>query len=104
MTQKRHGSLLTSSKGFAPDSTMQPPKPFGAGMRRREFVGLAGAAVAMTPFAAHAQPSLPVVGVLSSGPPGPLWDRAVAEGLKQTGYIDGENVRVVYRYSSGAVE
>jgi putative tryptophan/tyrosine transport system substrate-binding protein len=67
-------------------------------MRRREFIaGLGGAVV--WPVAAHAQqPTIPVIGYLalalpqdSIGPPGFL------QGLKETGYVDGQNVRIEYR-------
>jgi putative ABC transport system substrate-binding protein len=73
-------------------------------MRRREFVRLVGAAVAVWPFEGSAQsPGRPLVGVLS-----PLLATAAArnvaalrEGLSEFGYVEGRNVWLEFRYADG---
>jgi putative ABC transport system substrate-binding protein len=47
---------------------------------------------------------LPTVGVLSNRPPGSSFDAAWWEGLKQAGFIDGQNVRIDYRWTRGGYE
>ena len=70
--------------------------------RRRFLATLGGSAVAW-PFAAHAQQPTPVVGFLNStsleG-----WARSVSafrQGLKETGYVEGQNVTIEYRWAEG---
>jgi putative ABC transport system substrate-binding protein len=67
---------------------------------RREFITLLGGA-AVWPLAAHAQqPAMPVIGFLHSGSANPP-HKAFARGLIETGFIDGDNVRIDYRYAGG---
>jgi putative tryptophan/tyrosine transport system substrate-binding protein len=67
-------------------------------MRRREFIVGIGSAVAW-PFAARAQQAaVPVVGYISAGTPEIQADAAFRLGLKETGFIEGQNVTVEYRY------
>jgi putative ABC transport system substrate-binding protein len=73
-------------------------------MRRRAFILALGGAAAGWPLAARAQqPAMPVVGFLSSGSPGPLRRQiaAVHEGLKEAGYVDGQNVAMEFRFAEG---
>ena len=75
-------------------------------MRRREFVILLGGATAW-PLAAHAQqPAMPVIGFLSGALPGPYAPFAAAyhRGLKETGYVEGVNTAIEYRWAEGEVD
>ena len=70
-------------------------------MKRREFIAGLGGATAL-PFAAHAQrPVLPVIGFLDLRSLDTVMDRlrGFRQGLKETGYVEGENVAVDYRFA-----
>ena len=71
-------------------------------MRRREFFTLIGGATVAWPLAARAQqPAMPIIGYLDSRSPEMMEDRlrSLRGGLKEVGYIEGENVTIVYRWA-----
>jgi ABC-type uncharacterized transport system substrate-binding protein len=73
-------------------------------MKRRTFITLVGSAAAW-PLAARAQqPAMPLVGVLGSASPVPFLTSGLIAGLRETGFIEGQNVRIEDRWARGALD
>jgi putative tryptophan/tyrosine transport system substrate-binding protein len=73
-------------------------------VNRREFISLVGSATVAWPLAANAQqPALPVIGFLNPTSPDASADRlrGFRQGLKDSGYVEGENVMIIYHWAEG---
>jgi putative ABC transport system substrate-binding protein len=69
-------------------------------MRRREFITVLSGAAATWPFVTRAQQStMPVIGFLRAGEPPKSWVEAFQQGLRERGYVDGQNVVVKFLFT-----
>jgi putative ABC transport system substrate-binding protein len=76
----------------------------GEAMRRRDFIKVVIGSAAASPLAAQAQqPAMPIVGFLSNASPGVYETRlsAFRQGLKEAGYVEGQNLAIEYRWAEG---
>src|SRR6478735_4857579 len=83
---------------------MSRPEPRGQLMRRREFIGLLGGAAAW-PLAARAQAKVSI-GVLETVPRAQNQENfaALLNGLRELGYVEGQNLHIDYRSADGQGE
>ena len=76
-------------------------------MRRRDFIKVVASSAVTWPRVARAQqPAIPVIGVLDSRYPGAVENRlrGFHQGLKEAGYIEGENVTILYRWADDRLD
>ena len=75
-------------------------------MKRRAFITLFGGAAAWPLVARGQQAVMPVVGFLHPSSSNTLWDRlpAFRQGLKETGFVEGENMAMEYRWAEGQLD
>jgi ABC-type uncharacterized transport system substrate-binding protein len=75
-------------------------------MRRREFIRLLGGAVAVWPLTSRAQHGMPVIGYLDSRSPEAVVDRlrGLRQGLKETGYTEGDNLAIASRWAEDRMD
>jgi putative ABC transport system substrate-binding protein len=75
-------------------------------MRRREAMLLLGAAMTAARGLRAQQKAMPSIGFLGGGSPGPFapFVAAIHEGLSETGYVEGQNVAVEYRWAEGGYD
>src|SRR5215831_322652 len=88
---------------------MNDPQPEGhmaSHIGRRKFLATLGGVAVAWPLAARAQQAMPVIGLLDSRSPEALTDRlrGFRRGLKDTGYVEGENVSIEYRWAENQMD
>src|SRR4051794_31736267 len=73
------------------------------GINRREVVALLGGAAAWPVATRAQQPTMPVIGFMNTASPGPFANLVAAfhRGLEETGYFEGRNVSIEYRWAEG---
>ena len=82
------------------------PLSLGADMQRREFLSLLGGTAAWPLRRERQQPAMPVIGLLDPPSSDTIADRlrAFRQGLKEAGYIEGENMAIEYRWAENQID
>src|SRR5580700_4336929 len=104
----RAGDQPQDRQGARPHRPSFDPRPRRRGhrMRRREAMLLLGAAMTAARALSAQQKAMPSIGFLGGGSPGPFapFVAAIHEGLSETGYVEGQNVAVEYRWAEGGYD
>ena len=74
-------------------------------MRRRDFIKVVAGSALTWPLSARAQqPAMPVIGFLNASSPDAYRLRAFHQGLKEAGFVEGENLAVEYRWADNQID
>src|SRR5262245_43914041 len=73
-------------------------------MKRREFITVLGSLAAAWPHTGSAQPAMSVIGFLRAGEPPKAWVEAFQQGLRERGYVVGQNVVLDFRFTDGTID
>ena len=73
-------------------------------MRRRDFIGLLGSMTAAWPLTAHAQNKVARLGFLGVASATGFQTEALRAGLREFGYVEGNNIVIEYRFAEGRYE
>jgi putative tryptophan/tyrosine transport system substrate-binding protein len=110
--ERPHGDSSTPRRSIgrvrnpSPAASARPDGVLGAGeaMRRREFIAFVGCTAAAWPLPTRAEQStVPLIGFLNAASPQPFANYVAGfrAGLKETGYVDGRNVAIEFRWAEG---
>src|SRR5262245_56354795 len=111
MTRSRHRQDRNPAAQQSP-AVVGVCYPFGRkhgrdrALNRREVISLLGGAAAAWPLSARAQQPMPVVGFLYSLSPEPIADRlrGFRQGLRDAGFVEGENVIILFRWAENQID